>query len=117
MPSEIELSTGMRLGRNARQDTGPDKIACQNPRNPLLDETTFVHSKPARRQVHLIKIAVVMGHDNDRHTGPMQCRQQVELEFPTKIRILISRPFVQQKERSLFQQAHNESQTFTLTRR
>jgi hypothetical protein len=38
----------------------------------LLDETTFVHAKPASWQVQLVEIAVVVRYSHDRRAGKYQ---------------------------------------------
>ena len=83
----------------------------------LFDETTFVHAKPASRQVHLVEIAVIVRHYDHRYARPMQCRQQIEIEFVPKVRILISSPFIQQQDRTVLQQAHDQGEALALAGR
>ena len=83
----------------------------------LIDETTFVHAKPTSRQVHLVEIAVIVRHHDHRYARLMQCRQQIEVEFAPKVRILISSPFIQQQDRTLLQQAHDQGEALALARR
>ena len=83
----------------------------------LLDETAFVHAKPARGSLHLIEIAVVVRHDHHRRAGLVQRRQQLEIELAAIFGILICRPFVQQQDRALFQQADDQCEASALAAR
>src|SRR5437016_2799808 len=83
----------------------------------LLDEATFIHAEPAGRQVHFVDIAVIVRHNDHRYARPMQCRQQIVVEFAPKFRILIGGPFIQQQDRTLLEQAHDQSEALALTRR
>ena len=88
-------------------------------RSPLNwpDETALVHAKFARRQIQLGQIAVVVSYHHDRYTRLLQLRQQFIIEFASKVRILIGSPFIQQQDRTLLQQTHDEGQALALSAR
>ena len=82
-----------------------------------LDETALVHAKFASGQIELGQIAVVMGYHHDCLARLLQLRQQFVIEFASKIRVLICGPFVQQQDRTLLQQTHDEGQALALSTR
>ena len=81
------------------------------------DETALVHAKFARRQVQLGQIAVVVSYHHDRYTRLLQLGQQFIIEFASKVRILVGSPFIQQQDRALLQQTHDEGQALALSTR
>ena len=83
----------------------------------LLDETAFIHAKPAGGQMQLVEIAVVVRYHHHRLAGLLQRRQQLVVELAPKIRILVGGPFVQQQDRTLLQQAHDQREALALAAR
>src|SRR3954465_4367934 len=62
-------------------------------------------------------MALVRARQNRGGPRPAQLRQQVFVELSPEVRILLGRPFVEQQDGSLFQQAYNERQTPALAGR
>ena len=83
----------------------------------LLDNPSFVHTNPARRQIQLVEIAVIVRDHHDGRAGFHQIRQQFVVEFAPEFRILFGRPFVKQEDRTLFEQADDERESPALAAR
>src|SRR6267378_176008 len=75
----------------------------------LLHEATFVHAKPASGQRELVE-----SYRDHRRAVTHQCREQLVVEFTPKFRVLLGSPFIQQQDRTLLQQTHNEREAFAL---
>src|SRR5215470_9703290 len=96
--------------------TLPPSLRCTFYRT-LLDNAPFVHTNPARRQIQLVEITIVVRNHDDGRTGLHQVRQQLVVEFPPEFRILFGRPFVKQKDRTFFEQTDDECEPPALAAR
>lgn len=61
-----------------------------------------------------IEVAVIVRYHDDGRAGFLQIRQKFVIEPASKIRILICRPFIQQKDRTFFQKADDQRQALPL---
>ena len=64
-PPSGSASVGGRHVRPGTRDTPSSAIL----HRLLLDETTFIHAKPASGQVQLVEIAIVVRYHHHRHAG------------------------------------------------
>src|SRR5262245_14710274 len=87
------------------------------PDRTLLHNSPLVHANPARRQVKLVEVAIVVGNHHDSRPGLHQVRQEFVIEFAPKFGILLGRPFVEQQNRTLFEKADDECEPPALTAR
>ena len=76
----------------------------------LLDNSAFVHTNPARGQVQLVEIAVIVRDHHNSRAGFHQSRKKIIVEFAPKFGILFGRPFVKQKNWTFFKQANDQRQ-------
>src|SRR5262245_22468073 len=83
----------------------------------LLHNSPLVHANPARRQVKLVEVAIVVGNHHDSRSGLHQVRQEFVIEFAPKFGILLGRPSVEQQNRALFEKADDEGEPPALTAR
>src|SRR5580658_5655076 len=73
----------------------------------LIDNAAFVHANAARRQVQLVKIAVIVRDYHNSGAGLHDGRQELFIEFPPEFRVLLGRPLIEQHDRPLLEQADN----------
>src|SRR5262249_4063936 len=83
----------------------------------LLHNSPLVHANPARRQVELVEVAIIVGNHHDGRPGLHQVRQELVIEFAPEFGILLGRPFVEQQNRTLFEQADDECEPPALAAR
>ena len=76
----------------------------------LLYNTALVHANPARGQIQFVEIAVIVRDHHDRAPGPHQFGQQFVIELAPEFGVLFRRPFVQQQDRALLEQADDQRQ-------
>src|SRR5512135_2307363 len=101
-------------------DTSPSVLLHRTPslfNRTLLDNSAFVHTNPARRQIKFVEIAIIVRDHHDSRAGFQQSRQEIVVEFAPEFRILFGRPFIKQKDRTFFKQADDERETPALAAR
>src|SRR5262245_58078949 len=76
----------------------------------LLGYSAFGPANSTRRQVELIEVAVILRNHHHRGPGAHQFGQKLVIEFAPEFRILFRRPFIQQEDRPLLEQAHDKRQ-------
>src|ERR1700687_994848 len=81
------------------------------------DKTAIGHAKLASGQIQLGEMAVVVRYHHHRRAGLLQLRQQLVVELVPEVWILVGGPFVQQQDRTLLQQAHDERDALALAAR
>src|SRR5262245_26739223 len=85
------------------------------PNRTLLDNSALVHANPARTQVQLVEVAIVVRDHHDGRTGFHQFRKELVIELAPKFGILFGCPFVQQENWALFKKTDDEREPPALT--
>src|SRR6516162_1684240 len=116
-PPGRQIIEGLWILRHYAFPTLSPSLICRSFYRTLLDNTPFVHTNSACRQIQLIKIAIIVRDHDDCRAGAHEIRQQLFVEFPPEFRILFGCPFIKQKDRTLFEQADNEREPPALSAR